>query len=125
MAHCAEINQDGVVVRVIVVDETYGDLTCEEWCQKTLGGTWKKTSYNTCAGINKDGGVPLRKNYAGPGFTYDKTLDAFVPPQPHASWKLNEATCQWEAPVERPKTGEWTWDEKTQTWVPFVLISPI
>lgn len=97
MAHCAEIDQNGVVKRVIVVEDYYGDLTCEEWCEQTYGGTWKKTSYNTRGGEHKLGGQPLRMNFAGVGYKYDEGKDAFIPPQPEEFPTIfNEEKLIWE-----------------------------
>lgn len=97
MAHCAEINEQGIVTRVIVVDDYYGDLTCEQWCEKTYGGTWKKTSYNTIEGKHQLGGNPFRKNYAGVGYKYDPARDAFIPPKPtRGDFELDEEGCVWK-----------------------------
>lgn len=110
MAHFAEI-VDGIVQRVIVADT-------QEWCEQNLGGTWVQTSYNTHGGEHTLGGTPLRKNYAGIGYTYDDARDAFIPPKPFASWVLNEDTCLWEAPVPMPTDGKlYSWDESSQQWV--------
>jgi hypothetical protein len=115
--HLAEV-VDGRVTRVIVVHESYGRQTPEEWAAERLGGTWVRTSYNTREGQHTEGGEPLRKNYAGIGFTYDETRDAFIPPQPFASWVLVEETCQWEAPEPMPNDGQdYEWDEQTRRWV--------
>lgn len=116
MAHCAEIDNQGVVKRVIVVEDYYGDLTCEQWCEKRFGGTWKKTSYNTGGGKHKLGGVPLRMNFASIGYKYDTEKDAFIPPQPYPSWQLDEKTCHWKAPKERPKGEGLDWDEELKDW---------
>lgn len=104
MAHCAEINpQTGKVLRVIVTLDEYPDgrggvLTCEQWCEKTFGGVWKQTSYNTVGGKHLKGGKPFRKNFAGIGYTYDPQRDAFIPPKPEdgKEYKLKEETCLWE-----------------------------
>jgi len=81
---------------------------------------WIQTSYNTRGGQHPEG-RPLRKNYAGIGYTYDKDRDAFIPPKPFASWLLNEDTCLWEAPVAYPDDGKpYRWDEDTQSWVEVV-----
>jgi hypothetical protein len=81
-------------------------------------GEWIQTSYNTHGGEHKLGGTPLRKNYAGIGFTYDRVKDAFIPPKPFASWVLNEDTCLWDAPVAMPDDGKlYQWDEATTNWV--------
>ena len=78
---------------------------------------WKQTSYNTFAGEHKLGGTPFRKNFAGIGYSYDQTRDAFIPPQPYRSWTLNENTCQWEAPVALPDTeNSYNWNEETKQW---------
>jgi hypothetical protein len=77
---------------------------------------WKQTSYNTFANEHKLGGTPFRKNFAGKGFTYDEDRDAFIPPKPFNSWTLNETTCDWDPPVEKPTSGRYTWNEETQQW---------
>lgn len=112
MAHFAKV-VDGVVTQVIVAEpeffQTFVDSSPGEWIQ---------TSYNTHGGEHKLGGTPLRKNYAGIGFTYDRVKDAFIPPKPFASWLLNEDTCLWEAPVAMPTDGKlYQWDEATTNWV--------
>ena len=76
--------------------------------------TWKQTSYNTKGNVHKLGGTPLRKNYAGIGFTYDEDKDAFIPPKDYPSWTLNETTCLWDAPVAMPDDGKYyIWNEDT------------
>ena len=117
MAHCAEIDNQSVVKRVIVVEDFYGNLTCEEWCEKTYGGMWKKTSYNTHKGKHLLGGTPFRKNYAGIGYKYHQALDAFIPQKPFDSWLFNEETCSWDPPTPMPKKGLHRWDEKTINWI--------
>ena len=81
---------------------------------------WKKTSYNTNAGVHKLGGTPFRKNYAGIGYQYDQTRDAFIPPKPFNSWILNEDTCRYEAPVAMPSDAsfdkKYKWNEQTLSW---------
>ena len=95
MAHWAEIDINNIVLRVTVgsndePDEGY------QWLIDNLGGTWIKTSYNTIAGVHALGGTPLRKNYAGIGYSYNEELDAFIPPKPEiGNWELNEDTCLW------------------------------
>jgi len=102
MAHWAEINENNLVLRVLVgsnddVDEGY------QWLIDNLGGTWIKTSYNTQGGVHKLGGTPLRKNYAGIGYTYDLERDAFIPPKPEeGDWILNEENCLWETASLEP-----------------------
>jgi hypothetical protein len=123
MAHFAEIDENNIVTRVLVVDdanESDGQTFLAETCN--LGGTWIKTSYNTQAGVHSNGGTPLRKNYAGIGYTYDSQRDAFIPPKPFASWILNENTCYWEAPIAKPVEEDkiFVWDEESTSWVEFV-----
>lgn len=97
MAHWAEIDENNIVQRVVV---TSNDLPDEgyEWLTTRLGGTWIKTSYNTLGGVHLLGDSPLRKNFAGIGFTYDPERDAFIPPKPdlEKNWVLNEESCLWE-----------------------------
>lgn len=119
MAHFAEIDENNIVTRVLVVADDQEDRGQEFLADDLgLGGTWKKTSYNTVGGVHSNGGTPYRKNYAGIGFTYDSTKDAFIPPKPFASWDLNEDTCLWEAPTPMPvEEGKFfTWDEDTTSW---------
>ena len=111
MAHFAKV-VDGIVTQVIVAEPEFFDTFTD-----SSPGEWIQTSYNTYGGVHKLGGTPLRKNYAGTGFTYDKTRDAFIPPQPYPSWTLNEETCLWDSPVPYPTDGElYIWNEETQTW---------
>jgi hypothetical protein len=116
MAHFAQLDENNIVVQVIVgVDEPHDG---EAIYFQTTGKVWKKTSYNTVGGVHSLGGTPLRKNYAGIGFTYDAQRDAFIAPQPYPSWILNEQTCQWEAPVPMPTDDKrYMWDESTTSWV--------
>ena len=86
------------------------------------GGLCKRTSYNTIGGVHSNGGTPFRKNYAGVGYTYDPVRDAFYSPQPFESWTLNEESCLWECPVERPE-GEYWWKEDTTEWVDYIYLS--
>ena len=90
-----------------------------------LGGTWVQTSYNTRGGVHTNGGTPLRKNYAGIGYTYDPARDAFIPPKPFDSWILNEDTCLWDAPTPYPTDGGmYYWDEGTLAWVAVEVDAP-
>ena len=107
MSHFAKV-EDGIVTQVVVAHDI-------EWCEENLGGTFIQTSYNTYGGVHRLGGTPLRYNYAGIGFTYDETRDAFIPPKPFPSWSLNEDTCLWEAPTPCPGP-EWEWDEDMKGW---------
>ena len=112
MAHFAKVN-NGIVEQVIVAEPEFFDTFVD-----SSPGQWIQTSYNTLGGVHLLGGTPLRKNYAGIGFTYDATKDAFIPPKPYASWTLNEDSCLWEAPVAYPDDGEiYVWDETTTAWV--------
>ena len=118
MAHFAEIDDNNIVLRVLVVpdeQERRGHEYLANDCQ--LGGTWLQTSYNTLANQHSGGGSPLRGNYAAIGDFYDSELDAFIPPQPFPSWVLNETTCVWDAPVAYPDDGlMYNWDEASQSW---------
>ena len=118
MAHFAEIDENNVVLRVLVVaddQEERGNVFLSH--DLGLGGTWLKTSYNTVAGQHNNGGTPFRKNFAGIGYTYDESRDAFIAPKPYASWKLNEDTCGWEPPTAYPTDEKlYTWDETTKSW---------
>lgn len=119
MAHFAEIDADNLVVRVLVVPDVQENRGQEYLADDLgLGGTWKKTSYNTQGGVHVNGGTPYRKNYAGIGYTFDAAKDAFIPPKPFASWTLNETTCNWEAPVAMPTDDKmYRWDEETTNWI--------
>ena len=109
MSHFAKI-ENGVVVNVIVAEQDVID-------SGIFGHGWVQTSYNTHGGQHPEG-RPLRKNYAGIGYTYDEQRDAFISPQPFASWLLNEDTCLWDSPVPMPTDGKrYYWDEETTLWV--------
>ena len=132
MAHWAEIDSTGLVLRVVYYKEKVIDLKQKEiaeqfgytyvfedepdegygWVTETFGGTWVQTSYNKT----------IRKNFAGIGYRYDETLDAFIPPQPFLSWTLDTETCAWSAPVPYPTDGlTYQWDEPTLEWKLIVL----
>jgi hypothetical protein len=111
MTHFAHV-VNGKVINVIVAEQWFINLqeNKEQWIQ---------TSYNTHGGINnREGGTPLRKNYAGINYTYDKVKDAFIPPQNFPSWTLNENTCLWEPPIPYPSSTEniYKWNENLQIW---------
>jgi hypothetical protein len=131
MAHFARINAQGLVSTVIVAEQDFIDSLDN-------ADSWVQTSYNTSGGKHynpetgeEDDGTPLRKNFAGIGYKYDVDRDAFIPPQPYASWTLNEETCLWDCPLDRPEVTEeqiaaghyYIWDEaiyqadNTQGWV--------
>ncbi len=108
MSHFAKI-EDGVVTTVIVAEQDFIN---------TQAGTWVQTSYNTYGGQHRLGGTPLRKNYAGIGYIYDSTRNAFYTPQPYPSWTLNETSCLWEPPIAYPSDGkDYIWNEDTTSWV--------
>jgi hypothetical protein len=118
MAHFAKLDQNNVVTEVHVVnniemlaaDGSESEMMGVAFLIRWSGGysNWKQTSYNG----------RIRKNYAGIGYTYDSARDAFIPPQPFASWVLNEETCLWDAPVAMPTDGQrYYWDEATTSWV--------
>jgi hypothetical protein len=112
MAHYAKVS-NGLVTQVIVAEPEFFDTFVD-----SSPGEWIKTSYNTSGGVHSDGGTPLRKNYAGVGYTYDSVRDAFIPPQPYPSWILNETSCIYEAPVPYPTDDlMYSWDEDTTSWV--------
>ena len=119
MAYFAEINNQNVVIRVLAVADKQENRGQEFLSVDLgLGGIWIQTSYNTRGGVHLLGGTPLRKNYAGLGYTYDEVRDAFIPPKPFPSWLLNEDTCLWESPVPYPEgDGFYTWDEESQSWL--------
>jgi hypothetical protein len=111
MGHFAKV-VDGKVTQVIVAEPEFFQTFVD-----SSPGQWIQTSYNTHGGVHANGGTPLRKNYAGVGYTYDATKDAFIPPQPFASWTLDDATCLWNAPVAMPTDGKlYAWDEATTSW---------
>ena len=122
MSHFAKV-VDGIVTNVLVAEQEFIDTYDDG-----LPGEWIQTSYNTRGGKHyapdsqdEDDGVALRKNYAGLGYTYDKTRDAFISPQPWPSWTLNEDTCWWESPVAHPDATDgilYDWDEDNQKWTP-------
>ena len=134
MAHFAKIGTGNKIVKVEVVSNDIA--TTEQAGVDFLNNlyrtndVWKQTSYNTRGGVHKLDGTPFRKNYASIGFKYDQTRDAFIEPKPYSSWLLNETTCLWEAPVEKPLTynnnltdrnGDpfpdyYNWNEQNQTW---------
>jgi hypothetical protein len=123
MAHYAKVN-NGVVEQVIVAEAAFFDNFVD-----SSPGEWIQTSYNTRGGVHyePDSNTPsddqtkaLRKNYAGIGYTYDSSKDAFIPPKPFDSWTLNEDSCLWEAPVPYPDdNNDYYWDEDTTSWVIF------
>ncbi len=128
MAHFAKLGVGNVVEKVHVVsnDVATTEQAGIDFLNKLYNtrDVFKQTSYNTRAGEHVLGGTPFRKNYAGVGFNYDQTRDAFIPPKPYASWILNEETCQWDAPVAMPELTQeqidnknsYNWNEETTSW---------
>ncbi len=120
MSHFAEIDHTNTVIRVIVAERDFIDSGAVGDPHK-----WIQTSYNTHGGQHLLGGVPLRKNYAGPGYVYDYFRNAFIPPKPFASWQLDEDTCLWSAPIARPDDGKiYSWNEADQNWIEVVTVEP-
>ena len=128
MAHFAKL---GIGNKVLKIEVVSNDVATTEQAGvnflNNLHGTsdvWKQTSYNTKGGVHKTGGTPFRKNYAGIGYKYDTSKDAFIPPKPYNSWTLNETTCLWEAPITKPELTQdekdnnnyYEWNEQNQTW---------
>jgi hypothetical protein len=126
MASFAKIGLNNKVIEVLSVNnEVLKDSNGVE--QENIGidfltkltgwAIWKQTSYNTRNGVHNNNGIPLRKNHAGIGYTYDEDRDAFIPKKPFNSWVLNEDTCSWESPVNSPNDGNmYSWNELTLTW---------
>jgi hypothetical protein len=136
MAHYALIDSNNIVVQVITgVDE---DVIQTDTDNTQVGGSataWEtfyasllqnaglyclRTSYNTSGNTHSNGGTPLRGNFASVGYKYDPDFDAFIPPQPYPSWKLNYETFLWEPPTAKPQqTSEydWRWSEVNKEWV--------
>ena len=117
MAHYAFLDENNIVTEVIVGKDE-GNFDWEQQYGSFRGQACKRTSFNTHGGVHTLGGLPLRKNYAGIGYTYDRQRDAFIPPKPFPSWLLNEDTCLWDAPVAYPTDGGmYQWDEATTSWL--------
>ena len=128
MAHFAKLGTGNIVEQVIVVsnDVATSEQAGVDFLNNLYNSrdVWKQTSYNTKGGVHLNGGTPFRKNYAGLGYTYDQTRDAFIPPKKYESWTLNETTCLWDPPVAKPELTEeqinnnnyYSWNEETQQW---------
>ena len=120
MSHFAQIDENNIVTQVLVIEQDVVD--------SGLFGdpaTFIQTSYNTSGGVHSQGGTPLRKNYAGMGYSYDATRDAFIPPKNFDSWVLNEDKCLWEAPVPYPTDDKvYRWDEPTLAWIEIEVVLP-
>ena len=122
MAHYAFLNEENIVTEVIVgKDENEGVIDWESHYGGIRGQVCKRTSYNTAGNLHNSEGTAFRKNYAGIGYTYDISNDAFIPKQPYPSWTLNETTWDWASPVPYPTIEEgstdiYTWNEDAQSW---------
>ena len=121
MAHFAKLNSENIVEEVLVVSNEVAtnEQAGVDFLNNLLktSDTWKQTSYNTVGGVHKLGGTPFRKNYAGVGYKYDESRDAFIAPKPYNSWTLNETSCLWEAPTPYPNDGNlYIWDEENLRW---------
>ena len=113
MAHFAEIDPNNIVLRVLVVPDEFENNGQDYLAnQLGLGGTWIQTSYNS----------RIKKNFAGIGYSYDITRDAFIAPKPYTSWVLDEDTCKWEAPVAMPIDDNfYVWNEETTSWDELII----
>ena len=125
MGHFAKVS-NGIVTKVIVAEADFFNNFVDD-----SPGQWIQTSYNTRGGVHykpntnepsEDQSKALRKNYAGIGYTYDATRDAFIPPQPFNSWTLNEDTCLWDSPVPYPADGKlYKWNEELVNWEEVII----
>jgi hypothetical protein len=125
MGHFAKVS-NGIVTRVIVAEADFFNNFVDD-----SPGQWIQTSYNTRGGVHyqpntnepsEDQSKALRKNYAGIGYSYDSTRDAFIPPQPFNSWTLNEDTCLWDSPVAYPEDGKlYKWNEEILNWEEVII----
>ena len=125
MGHFAKVS-NGIVTRVIVAEADFFNNFVDD-----SPGQWIQTSYNTRGGVHyqpntnepsEDQSKALRKNYAGIGYTYDSTRDAFIPPQPFNSWTLNEDICLWDSPVAYPTDGKlYKWNEEILNWEEVII----
>ena len=125
MGHFAKVS-NGIVTKVIVAEADFFNNFVDD-----SPGQWIQTSYNTRGGVHykpntnepsEDQSKALRKNYAGIGYTYDATRDAFIPPQPFNSWTLNEDTCLWDSPVPYPEDGKlYKWNEEIVNWEELII----
>jgi hypothetical protein len=116
MSHFAKLDENNLVVYVTVGRQE--DDGKEAELSARTGDVYKQTSYNTYGGVHLLGGTPLRKNYAGIGYTYDSGRDAFIPPKPYPSWIMSDETCLWSAPVAMPTDDKfYNWDESSLNWI--------
>ena len=113
MSHFAKINENNIVTQVIIAEQDFINI---------IEGEWIQTSYNTYGGKHLLGGTPLRYNYAGIGYIYNREYDAFHAPQPYNSWILNKETFIWEPPIPYPTDGKmYNWDESIINWKEIIL----
>ena len=122
MAHYAVIDPQTMKVASVFVGRNEDDLAegIDDWEQyyALAGMLVRRTSYNTHGGVHAGGATPYRKNYAGVGFSWDQSRDAFIPPQPYPSWVLDDDSCLWQPPTPYPDDGNpYVWNEDTLTWV--------
>jgi hypothetical protein len=120
MSHFAKVDENNIVTQVIVAEQDFINTGA-------VGDprSWVQTSYNTSAGVHRNGGTPLRYNYAGIGYLYHPDADAFSPPQPYASWVLNTTTYLWDPPVPMPNDGKiYFWNEDAQAWQDIAAMDP-
>ena len=125
MGHFAKVS-NGIVTKVIVAEQDFFNNFVDD-----SAGQWIQTSYNTRGGVHyqpntnepsEDQSKALRKNYAGIGYSYDSTRDAFIPPKPFNSWTLNEDTCLWDSPVPYPTDDKfYKWNEEILNWEEVII----
>lgn len=107
MSYYAKIVND-TVTQVIISDKAFVD---------SIDGEWVQTSYDTAGNVHRKGGTPLRKNYAGIGYKYDRGIDAFLSPKPYNSWVLDQDKGIWNAPIARPlDENKYIWSEENSMW---------
>jgi len=123
MAHYAFLDGNNKVTEVIVgKNENENGIDWEQHYSEIKGQTCKRCSYNTIGGIHKNDGTPFRKNYPGHGFQYDESRDAFIPPKEYNSWSLNEETCLWQPPIQKPNDGKkYIWNENIVNWEEVII----
>ena len=123
MAHYAFLDENNKVTEVIVgKNENENGIDWEQHYSEIKGQTCKRCSYNTIGGIHKNDGTSFRKNYPGHGFQYDESRDAFIPPKEYNSWSLNEETCLWQPPIQKPNDGKkYIWNENIVNWEEVII----
>jgi hypothetical protein len=125
MAHFAKVNENNIVETVVVVPDEFEDRGQDYLANELgMGGTWVKTSYNTSQGQHLNGGTPVRGNFASVGYTYDPSIDIFMPPRPHPNWKIDYTKFKWVPPVAEPEYKEgfaWRWSQTNNEWIKVAL----